>query len=84
MTEVTEYLTLDEAAAKLKCHPRTLIRLIKKGRLPAKNLGVGKHAEFRIEPANRAKLDFTPMPSLGDAKRRYVRRPTFRRLVGKE
>jgi excisionase family DNA binding protein len=85
MPDVPDYLTVADAAAKLKAHPRTILRLIKKGRLPAKNIGVGKHAEFRIDPADLAKLDFdalagkfpTPPP------KPRQRKPTFRRLVGR-
>jgi len=59
------FLTVAECAALLKCHQRTVTRLIKAGKLPAKNIGVGKHQEYRIlldvpPPAPRQKLPSEP------------------------
>lgn len=42
------HLTVDEAAAELRCSRDTVTRLIHAGRLPAKDLGHGKHHNYRI------------------------------------
>jgi excisionase family DNA binding protein len=62
MQDGTEYLTPVQVAEMLQLHPRTVIRLIRKGRLPAINAGVGKHAEYRINRTDLEGLRFRPLP----------------------
>ena len=39
MEIVSPYFTTKEAAAYLKCHPKTLSRMAKKGKIKAKKIG---------------------------------------------
>lgn len=41
-------LTENEAAAIAKVHPRTIRRLIERGKLPASNFGMGSKKIYRI------------------------------------
>ena len=47
-----DYLTVTEAARRLRLHPRTILRFIRDGRLKAARVGKG----FRILPADLAAL----------------------------
>ena len=67
---VSEWLTLDEVAGELKCSRDTVTRLIKAGRLPAKDLGQGKHSNYRVRRGDLAALD-VPAPA---KQQRPVRR----------
>lgn len=80
------YFTLDQAATVLKCNRRSICRLIEKGRLPALNLGVGRHKEYRIAATDLSALRACPSPLLtGEPKHRGGRRRRrFKRLVGME
>src|SRR5687767_3251260 len=75
MPVVPDYLTPAECARVLKCSPKTIIRACKSGRLPALNLGAGKHAEFRIAPADLAALQHKPKPPPAPGRRRRRRYP---------
>jgi excisionase family DNA binding protein len=59
---VTEWLTVDEVAGELKCSRDTVTRLVDAGRLPAKNVGHGKHAAYRVRRGDLASLD-VPAPA---------------------
>ena len=41
-------LTVAEAAAVLKCSKQTVTRLIRKGRLPATDLGTSRRSNYRL------------------------------------
>ena len=41
-------LTVAEAAAVLKCSKQTVTRLIRKGRLPATDLGTARRSNYRL------------------------------------
>jgi len=41
--------TVEEFAADRKVHPETIRRLIKAGKLPAEDLGTGRHHIYRID-----------------------------------
>jgi excisionase family DNA binding protein len=43
-------MTIEEFAKSRNVHPRTVVRLYRAGRLPAEDLGTGKHLELRIDP----------------------------------
>lgn len=58
--ESPEYLTVDEAAAVLRCGRDTVTRLIQSGRLPAKDLGIGRHRNYRIKPSDLELLNVKP------------------------
>lgn len=75
MPVVPDYLTPADAARFLKCHPKTIIRACKSGRLPSLNLGTGKHAELRIDPADLAALQHKPKPPPVPGRRRRRRHP---------
>ena len=46
-----ELLTEAQAAALAQIHPRTIRRLIDRGKLPALNFGNGRRKVYRIDPA---------------------------------
>jgi len=46
-----ELLTEAQAAALAQIHPRTIRRLIDRGKLPALNFGNGRRKIYRIDPA---------------------------------
>lgn len=52
----SEYLTVTEAARRLRLHPRTVLRFIRDGRLKAARVGKG----FRILPSDLAALAGEP------------------------
>src|SRR3954462_12944356 len=54
-------LTVDEAAGELKCSRDTVTRLIESGRLPAKDLGHGKHHNYRVRRQDLELLN-VPVP----------------------
>lgn len=43
-------LTTKEAAAKLNCSQRHVVRMIEAGKLRARDIGTGSHHEWRIYP----------------------------------
>lgn len=51
-----ELLTVDEAAAVLKCERDLVIDLCQSARLPALQIGTGKHRHFRIKRRDLACL----------------------------
>jgi excisionase family DNA binding protein len=67
------YLTPAQAAKILNCHPRTVNRLCKSKRLPALNLGVGKHDEWRIDSRDLDMLK-NPKPVLPTHSKTHRRR----------
>lgn len=76
--ELRKHLTVSEVATILKCSPNQVTRLIEKGRLPAKNVGIGKrHRDFRIDPTDLARLDFHPRTNNPQPARRRRRRGAF-------
>ena len=46
-----ELLTEAQVAALAQVHPRTIRRLIDRGKLPALNFGNGRRKVYRIDPA---------------------------------
>lgn len=78
------FLTVDEVAAMLGCSRDTVTRLISAGQLPAKDLGIGKHHNFRIKAsdlndhlnAKPRKADAHPMPTRRG--RRNTRRSAYK------
>jgi excisionase family DNA binding protein len=52
MVERSPYLTLNEGAALLRCHPQTLRAMLERGDIPYRRIGVGKKAaDIRISRA---------------------------------
>jgi excisionase family DNA binding protein len=80
--EGQQYITVAQAARQLNVHPRTVTRLIEKGRLPALDVGTGRHKDYRIDPADLASLRFEKPPTLPDKPHvRRARRGGFRPLL---
>lgn len=44
-------LTVNQVASRLAVHPQAVVKLIKAGKLPAANLGHGRYARYRVDPA---------------------------------
>jgi hypothetical protein len=74
MTEGEKYKSPQQIAALLNCHPKTVIRACKSGRLPSLNLGGAGHDEFRIDPADLAALRHSPSASVPKTASRGRRR----------
>jgi excisionase family DNA binding protein len=72
-------LTIDEAAAELRCSRDTVTRLIQSGRLPAKDLGQGKHHNYRVRRGDLDLLNVAP-PSQSRSPRRRPR-TQYKRLA---
>jgi len=75
------FLTVVECATLLKCHQRTITRLIEVGMLPAKNIGVGKHREYRILQDSLKNLDVPPPAPRPRQPTERRRRGAFKNLL---
>lgn len=76
---MTDLLTEAEAATIAKVHPRTIRRLIEKGKLPAANYGLGRIRKYRINPADL----FTVQPVQPIIRERRIRREKRADTAGK-
>ena len=76
----SEWLTVDEVAVELKCSRDTITRLIEAGRLPAKNVGQGKHAAYRVRRGDLDALTVPPPAKVPRVGRRLAKR-AYRQLV---
>jgi excisionase family DNA binding protein len=54
------YLTLDQAADRLGLSRKTVLRLVKAGKLPAVNVGTGNRPNYRIDPVTLAEFQSAP------------------------
>jgi excisionase family DNA binding protein len=73
------WMTVDQVAEELQCSRDTVTRLIQRGRLPAKDLGQGRHHNYRVRRADLAALDAAPAPKTQRPPRR--RAAPYRRLA---
>jgi excisionase family DNA binding protein len=55
-------VTEEEAAAIAKVHPRTIRRLIDKGKLPAVNYGLGSKKIYRVKPEDLGMVQPVALP----------------------
>lgn len=73
------HLTIDEAATELRCGRDTVTRLIQSGRLAAKDLGTGRHHNYRIRRGDLEELA-DPIPKQQGRRRRRTGE-TYARLA---
>jgi excisionase family DNA binding protein len=62
------YLTVQEAAALLRCSAQSVARLVQTGRLPGIDVGTGKHHSYRIKASEIDTLPSSPFPQIGLAR----------------
>lgn len=78
--ETPEYLTVAEAAALLRVHPRTILNRIRDGRLPAKRLQGGKTSLIARADALALLQDVSPARPEAPAPERLAPSPLIDRL----
>jgi excisionase family DNA binding protein len=60
----SDYMTVAETAKYLKVHPKTVLSMLKGGRLEGQQLGLGRNSRYRVSAASIERLLSTHLRSI--------------------